>query len=223
MTLVKGDSKALFSIATTMRCRGARYSFLCIAPLYPWLQCWVLIKAASSTNFLVFGMTWTGIEPRSPGPLEHTLLIRLIYIYIYIYIYISSSLSSCRAISTDIPDSPSPRLPIVHCFRQILRATSRISTKLLYVGSCWMSCLCSSMVHRSTSLTSSSLLFQLCPACLVRLILIVFIMGGRWPYKLLLSRVLFPGLVQYCSQYSCVIAVKLFLHPFSYRPCGASI
>ena len=38
-------------------------------------------------------------------------------------------------------------------------------------------------VHRSTSLTSSSLLFQQCPACLVRLTWIVFVMGGRWPYS----------------------------------------
>ena len=38
-------------------------------------------------------------------------------------------------------------------------------------------------VHRCTSLMSSSLLFQQCPACLVRLTWIVFVMGGRWPYK----------------------------------------
>ena len=38
-------------------------------------------------------------------------------------------------------------------------------------------------VHRSTSLTSSSLLLQQCPACLVRLTWIVFVMGGRWPYR----------------------------------------
>ena len=38
-------------------------------------------------------------------------------------------------------------------------------------------------VHRSTSLMSSSLLFQQCPACLVRLAWIVFMMGGRWPYS----------------------------------------
>ena len=38
-------------------------------------------------------------------------------------------------------------------------------------------------VHRSTSLTSSSLLLQLCPACLVRLAWIVFMIGGRWPYS----------------------------------------
>ena len=37
--------------------------------------------------------------------------------------------------------------------------------------------------HRSTSLMSSSLLLQQCPACLVRLTWIVFVMGGRWPYS----------------------------------------
>ena len=38
-------------------------------------------------------------------------------------------------------------------------------------------------VHRSTSLMSSSLLLQQCPACLVRLTWIVFVMGGRWLYS----------------------------------------
>ena len=38
-------------------------------------------------------------------------------------------------------------------------------------------------VHRSTSLMSSSLLLQQCPACLVHLTWIVFMMGGRWPYS----------------------------------------
>ena len=38
-------------------------------------------------------------------------------------------------------------------------------------------------VHRSTSLTISSLLLQQCPACLVRLACIVFMIGGRWPYS----------------------------------------
>ena len=38
-------------------------------------------------------------------------------------------------------------------------------------------------VHRSASLMSSSLLLQQCPACLVRLAWIVFMMGGRWPYS----------------------------------------
>ena len=30
---------------------------------------------------------------------------------------------------------------------------------------------------------SSSLLLQQCPACLVRLTCIVFVMGGKWPYS----------------------------------------
>ena len=38
-------------------------------------------------------------------------------------------------------------------------------------------------INRRTSLMSLSLLLQQCPACLVRLILIVFVMGGRWPYN----------------------------------------
>ena len=35
VTLVKGDSKAPFSIATTTRCRVGHYSLPWIAPLYP--------------------------------------------------------------------------------------------------------------------------------------------------------------------------------------------
>ena len=38
-------------------------------------------------------------------------------------------------------------------------------------------------VHKRTSLMSSSLLLQQCPACLVRPTWIVFVIGGRWPYS----------------------------------------
>ena len=38
-------------------------------------------------------------------------------------------------------------------------------------------------VHRSTSLMSSFLLLLHCPACLVRLTWIIFVMVGRWPYS----------------------------------------
>ena len=38
-------------------------------------------------------------------------------------------------------------------------------------------------IHKSSSLMSSSLLLQQCPACLVRLTWIVFVIGGRWPYS----------------------------------------
>ena len=70
---------------------------------------------------------------------------------------------------------------------------------------------------------SSSPLLQQCPECLVRLTLIIFVIGGWWQYSCCFVGVLPPGLVQNCSQHSCVVAVKLFLHPFSQRPCSASI
>ena len=47
---------------------------------------------------------------------------------------------------------------------------------LLLLGHMWG-------VHWSTSLMSSSLFLQQCPACLVHLTWIVFVMGGRWPYS----------------------------------------
>ena len=48
---------------------------------------------------------------------------------------VSSSWRSCRATSTDIPDPLSPLDPIAHSFWQVLKATSRILTELVYVGS----------------------------------------------------------------------------------------
>ena len=47
----------------------------------------------------------------------------------------SSSSSSCRATSTDIRDPFLPLLPTVHRFWQVLKVTSRILIRLLYVGS----------------------------------------------------------------------------------------
>ena len=85
----------------------------------------------------------------------------------------------CRAISTDIPDPFSPPLPIVHRFRQVLRASSHIYTELLYVGSSWVPYLCSFMWKGPQEYITYELLLQQCPACLVRLILIVFEVGGR--------------------------------------------
>ena len=43
----------------------------------------------------------------------------------------------------------------------------------------------------------------------------IFHDGSLVAVQLLLCGVLLPGLVQYCSQHSCEVAVKLFLHPFS--------
>ena len=79
-------------------------------------------------------------------------------------------------------------LPIVHGFRQVFSATTRIGAELLYVCMFELVVLplhvnlkgSTAVHHRSSSLI---LLFQQCPACLVRLILIVFVMGDRWPYS----------------------------------------
>ena len=43
-------------------------------------------------------------------------------------------------------------------------------------------------VHRNTLDMSSSLLLQQCPACLFRLIWIVFVIRSRWPYNRCLTR-----------------------------------
>ena len=64
---------------------------------------------------------------------------------------------------------------------------SRKFSTILLLNVClsWSSCFCPAIcgVHGSTSLMSSSLLLQQCPACLVRLTWIVFVIGGRWPYS----------------------------------------
>ena len=63
----------------------------------------------------------------------------------FFIVVLTSSSSSCRTISTDIPDLLSPPFSIIHCFRQVLRATSHIGTELPYVGSSRSFCFCSSM------------------------------------------------------------------------------
>ena len=68
-TLVKGDPKAPFSIATTLKYRGGSYSIPWNAPLYPYLIMMCVKQGTIKYHFWVFGMTRPGIEPRSPGPL----------------------------------------------------------------------------------------------------------------------------------------------------------
>ena len=72
VTLVKGDPKAPFSITTTPRCKGGRYSIPWIAPLY---HIMLRVKQGGiKYHFWVFGITRPGIEPWSPGPLANALL-----------------------------------------------------------------------------------------------------------------------------------------------------
>ena len=105
-----------------------------------------------------------------------------IYIYIYIYIYhhhhvvppvrISLTISRHFSLSFIASGRSSGLHPVSShsCCMQV--RAGRPVFAWPYVG-----------VHRSTSLTSSSLLLQQCPACLARLACIVFVMGGRWPYS----------------------------------------
>ena len=83
-----------------------------------------------------------------------------------------SSSSSCCTISTDLPDPLPLPYSIVHRFRQVLKVKSRICTELLYVGSSWSSCLCSSMWRGPLEY-----------ACLVRLTWIVLVMASKGPYS----------------------------------------
>ena len=102
-----------------------------------------------------------------------------------IHLSLYAPISSCRAASTDIPDPLSSLLPIIHRLQHVsgLHPVSSHSCCMYvragphafarpYVG-----------IHRSTSLMSSSLLLQQCPACLAHLTWIVFVVGGRWLYS----------------------------------------
>ena len=128
-----------------------------------------------------------------------------------------SSSSSGRTNSTYIHDSFSPPLSIVYRFRQVFRDTSCIGTVLLYLGSSWSSCFCSSMWRRQ----QEYVLYEFVPASpAVSCIsgssdLDSFRDGWEVTVQLLLCRVLTPEFIQYYSHNSCVVAVKLFLHTFS--------
>ena len=63
-------------------------------------------------------------------------------------------------------------------------------------------------VHRSTSLMSWFLLLKQCPACLVRLTWIIFVMGGRWPYSWCLVGCGRLDLFNIARSIFCVIAIK---------------
>ena len=158
----------------------------------------MLSKDASSTIFWVFGMTRPGIEPRSPGPMANTLAARPMSGIIpdgIIYTFIRPLAKIMElAHVEDVHLSFLARLSLIlsRHFSQSFIASGR-SSGLYPVSShsCCMYVRASRPtfaqsyvgVHRSTSLLSSSLLLQQCPACLVCLAWIVFVLGGRWPYS----------------------------------------
>ena len=137
----------------------------------------------------------------------------------------SSSSSLCHAASTDIPDLLSPLLPIVHRLWSVFWATSRILTSQLYVCSSWSSCFCLAICGGPQEYIT----YELVPAspavsCMSGSFNLYSFRDGRQvAVQLVPCGVLPPGLVQYCSQHSCVIAVQFLLQPFSQRPSSASI
>ena len=120
-------------------------------------------------------------------PTGRWLDIRNIYIYIYIYICIY-----IYHLYHHVVPLAWIYLTLSRHFSLLFIASGRSSgLHPISSHSCWMYVRgghpafvrpCEG-VHRSTSLMSSSLLLQQCPAYLVRLTWIVSMMGGRWPYS----------------------------------------
>ena len=128
------------------------------------------------------------------------------------------SSSSCRSASTDLPDALSLPISIVHRSREVFYAISCIATDLLYICSSWLSCLCSYMwrgpleyiacefVLTSPAVSNMSGSFNFDSFCDAWCVVGQHIAAFLWSVS--------PGLVQYCLQHSCVIAIKFFLHRF---------
>ena len=72
VTVVEGDPKAPFSIATTLRCREGRHYFPWIAPLtlYQYL---IMLNVKQGIKYHFFSLTRPEIEPQSRGLLANTL------------------------------------------------------------------------------------------------------------------------------------------------------
>ena len=94
-----------------------------------------------------------------------------------------SSSSSCCAASTDLSYPLLEPVSIVHCSREVFKATSCICNKTVILADRPTFARPCEGVYQSMSLMSSSLPLQQCLACLVHLTLIVFVMSGRWPYS----------------------------------------
>ena len=123
------------------------------------------------------------------------------YIYIYIYIYhhhvvplarMSLTLSRRFSLSFIASDRSSGLHPVSSHSCCIYVLAGRPAFSWPYVG-----------LHRSASLMS----WSPSVSCVSGSSRIVFVMGDKWPYSWCFKEVLPPGLIQYCSQHSRVIAV----------------
>ena len=133
-------------------------------------------------------------------------VINVLYIYIYIYIYmyfiyhIYIYICVCVCVCVHIHHHHHHHVVLVA--RISLTLSRHFSLSFIASGrssgqhpvsshSCWMYVRAGRPafarpcvgVHKSTSPMSSPLFLQQCPACLVRLTWIVFVIGGRWPYS----------------------------------------
>ena len=133
-TIVKGDLKAPFSIATTPRCRGGRYSFpgLLYFTLDPYLIILSVKKGGIKYHFLSLLYDSTCDWTQGPGPLANTLTARSMSGYTLqfsmvcainfmtspdiFYVYRQSIFKLCVTISCVILKSI---LPIARFFRLI--------------------------------------------------------------------------------------------------------
>ena len=131
-----------------------------------------------------------------------------------VFVHISSSSSSCHAASMDLADTLLPSVSIIHCSRELFKAIFYISTELLYVGSSWSSCFCSSMWRGPPKYVAYEFILTSPAVSHVSGSPNLDSFRGRWPYNCRVCGMLPPGL-QYCLQHFCVIAVKLFLQTFS--------
>ena len=194
MSVVEGNPKDSFSIAITPRCRGGHFSFHWIAPLYPWYvpyygEC---LARRCQVPFLK-SLVWLdlGLNPGLP--------VYWRTLYQKINSRFQQALEYAGYISAERQD---PTHHVVLVARISLTLSRHFSLSFIASGrssglhpvsshSCWMYVRAGRPafarpcvgVHKSTSLMSSSLLLQQCPACLVRLSWIVFVIGGRWPYS----------------------------------------
>ena len=115
------------------------------------------------------------------------------------WIFPSSQSSSSRAVSTDFPNSLSPSVPIVQRSWQLLQSSSCVHPGQILAGRLTLA-RPSVELYKKTSRLSSSLLLQLCPACLVRITWMVLKMTGKWLYSHSFVRSCFKDMfIQYNS------------------------
>ena len=142
--------------------------------------------------------------------------------YIQNHIKRMYSSSTCRAAITDLPDPFSTPVSIVHRSREVFRATYYIGTELLYIGSSWSPCVCSSMgrvqqeyityefVLTSPAGPRMSGLFNFYSFC------------DGWPNSYSFEGCYLEDLSNTAQAFLCN-CLKLFFRKFSWRPCSASI